>query len=163
MSPFFPVPVKTQEPIQIRPSSGIVRTEYYNAPLTAVVTDYTYRLTVPSGKRFLILGIVYRCVMNADTDQYLQVAFVNDMPSYNIVYLTRCSPYTANGIYVGSLALGSSEGASTLTDGAITYYEQRIGLPGIVLQGNWSLDFIFNNFDTNSSANVYITYEELPE
>ena len=157
----YRIPVVTQEPVNIRPPYSVMRTVAWRPVLTAVVTDYTWRaVEVPSTSRRRVLGVVWRLIPNADTDQYLEFTIVTDTPSDNIAWKTRCAPYQA-GYLFGSLGIGMSEGDSTVPDGATTIYEHRGSLPDIIMQGNWYFEVKGNNLDNQTAVTVYVTYEEV--
>jgi len=158
---FFPVPVRTQEPIHVVGARSTTRTVNINGVGDVGAGDYELIVTCPSGHRYRIIGVVWRNDWNADTDQYMKLSYITNQPVKNVVYTHYCAPYVAQGRYTGAGCIGGSESNVTFSEGAQPYSETTVRLPDIVLEDDWYFVLAAHNVGAASTYNLYVTYEDM--
>lgn len=155
------VPVATQEPVQTRAAYSTTRTVNINGPGDAGASDYSLRVTCPSGHRYRIVSVVWRNDWNADTDQYMSCGIWTNQPARNQVWRHYFAPFVAAARYTGAGIIGGADSTMTFSDGAQPYSETTIALPDMILEDDWYFEITANNVGAVSNYNMYVTYEDL--
>ena len=160
MSPFFPVPVRTQEPVQVSEERAPVALRVRRFTHNAGSTDFQDTLTVSPGYKWRIISITGTLYPGAVNNQRSRVVIRSDTPdntSGNVVY--DCwSMHCGAALHrvLGLWVHGASRAPVTMG----TYQQYTEALPELWLPPNYRIDIFGTNVHALDVYQYYVAYEE---
>ena len=166
MSPFFPVPVKTQEPLTVRGHVTQIRGNriaFTGAELTAT-NPMLHTWAVPMGSNWRVISIIVRWYQAAADQQTLSVGLSQapGVATSDIIYDSLRTAINANtaSIHQVIATIGGSNFNYAVANGVGNYNTTFLSLPDIWLGQGQEANLAFHDANVGDSAICYISYEE---
>jgi len=163
---FFPVPVRTQEPVSTRERVVDIRGNhlYFTGAQLSAANPMLFAWDVPMGCNWRVLSIIVRWAQNVAQQQTLALGLSQrpGTPISDIIWDTLRTAINANQISIHQVMATVDGGAFNyaVANGVGNYNTTWVPLPNVWIQEGQQVNLAFHNANVADDAHVYISYEE---